>query len=130
MIVVDASVIVEIVLRSETGNRMRTRLLHRSETLHAPHVIDLEVANALRRCLARGDVDDRGGEAALVTLGYVQIERHPHQPLLERIWRFRHNLTAYDAAYLALAERLDVPLLTRDSGLASVAGHRARVELA
>ena len=121
---------VEIVLRTETGNRSWTRLRHRSETLHAPHVLDLEVANALRRCLARGEVDDRGGDTALVNLEYVQIERHPHQPLLERIWQFRHNLTAYDAAYLALAERLDAPLLTLDSGLVSVAGHHARVELA
>ena len=121
---------VEIVLRTETGNRLWTRLRHRNETLHAPHVIDLEVANALRRCLARGEVDDRGGDTALVNLGYVQIERHPHQPLLERIWQFRHNLTAYDAAYLALAERLDASLLTLDSGLVSVAGHHARVEIA
>ena len=129
MIVVDASVMVEIVLRSEAGNRTRTRLLHRSETLHAPHVLDLEVANALRHCLARGEVDDHGGDGALVNLRYIQIERHPHQPLLERIWQLRHNLTAYDAAYLALAERLDAPLLTCDAGLASVAGRRARIEI-
>ncbi len=78
VIVVDASVMVEIVLRTETGNRLWTQLRHRSEPLHAPHVIDLEVANALLRCLARGEVDDRGGDTALVNLEYVQIERHPH----------------------------------------------------
>ena len=77
-----------------------------------------------------GDIDERHGRDSLDDLAAMSIERHGHQPLLERIWRLRHNLTAYDAAYLALAESLDAPLLTRDSALASAAGHHARVELA
>ena len=97
--------------------------------MHAPHLLDLEVANVLRRCLLRGEIDESGGAGALANLQRVPIARHPHQPLLERVWRLRHNLTAYDAAYLALAETLDAPLLTRDAGLAAVSGHRARVEL-
>ena len=130
MIVIDASVMVEVVLRSEAGEAARPRLLRRRETLHAPHVLDLEVANALRRCLARGEIDDRRGREALADLTNMSIERHGHQPLLERIWQLRDNLTAYDAAYLALAETLGAPLLTRNTGLASIAGHHARVELA
>ena len=130
MIVVDASVIVELLLRSDAGEASRRRLVQRREKLHAPHILDLEVANALRRCLLRGEIDNRRGGEALADLIGIPIERHGHQPLLERDWQLRHNLTAYDAAYLALAERLDAPLLTLDSGLASVGGHRARVELA
>jgi len=130
VIVVDASVMVEMLLRSEVGEASRTRLVQRREELHAPHFLYLEVANALRHCLLRGEIDDGRGSEALADLTTMSIERHEHQPLLERIWQLRHNLTAYDAAYLALAERLDAPLLTLDSGLVSVAGHHARVELA
>ena len=130
MIVVDASIIVEVLLRTDVGEASRTRLVQRRVELHAPHFLDLEVANALRHCLRRGEIDDGRGGEALADLTTMPIERHGHQPLLERIWRLRHNLTAYDAAYLALAERLDAPLLTLDSGLASIAGHHARVELA
>ena len=130
MIVVDASVIVEMLLRSDVGEASRTRIAQRREELHAPHFLDLEVANAFRHCFRRGEIDDRRGSEALADLTTMSIERHGHQPLLERIWQFRHNLTAYDAAYLALAERLDAPLLTLDTRLASVAGHRARAELA
>ena len=129
MIVVDASVMVEVVLRSAAGEASRKRLLHGREALHAPHFLDLEVANALRHCLVRGEIDHRRGSEALADLTTMPIERHGHRPLLERIWQLRHNLTAYDAAYLALAERLGAPLLTRDAGLASVAGHHARIAI-
>ncbi len=130
MIVVDASVIVEMLLRSDVGEASWRRLVQRREKLHAPQLLDLEVANALRRCLLRGEIDNRRGGEALADLMGISIERHGHQPLLERIWQLRHNLTAYDAAYLALAERLGAPLLTLDTALASGAGHHARVELA
>lgn len=130
MIVVDASVMVEVLLRSDVGEASRVRLAQRGEGLHAPHLLDLEVANALRHCLRRRRIDNRRGGEALADLTAMSIERHGHQPLLERIWQFRHNLTAYDAAYLALAERLGAPLLTLDSRLASVAGDHARIELA
>ena len=130
MIVVDASVVVEVLLRSDAGTALEERLFEGDDPLHAPHMLDVEVADALRRCAARGNLDERQGRDALADLAAMSIERHRHQPLLERIWQLRHNLTAYDAAYLALAERLGAPLLTCDAGLASVAGHRARVELA
>ena len=130
MIVIDASIMVEVVIRSDTGRAIEERFLDGDDSLHAPHVLDLEVANALRHCLARGEIDDRRGREALADLTDIPIERHPHQPLLERVWQLRHNLTAYDAAYLALAETLGAPVVTRDKALASVVGRRARVELA
>ena len=129
MIVVDASIVVEVLLRSDTGAVLEERLFEGDDPLHAPHMLDVEVAHALRRCALNGDIDERHGRDSLGDLAAMSIERHGHQPLLERIWQLRHNLTAYDAAYLALAESLDAPLLTRDSALASVAGHHARVEL-
>ena len=129
MIVVDASIVVEVLLRSDAGAALEERLLDGDDPLHAPHMLDVEVAHALRRCALHGDIDGRRGRASLGFLAAMSIERHGHQPLLERMWQLRHNLTACDAAYLALAESLDAPLLTRDSGLASVAGHHARVVL-
>lgn len=130
MIVVDASVVVEVLLRSDAGTALEERLSEGDDPLHAPHVLDVEVAHALRRCALHGDIDERQGNDALADLAVMSIERHGHQPLLERIWQLRHNLTAYDAAYLALAETLGAPLLTRDAALASAGGHHARVELA
>ena len=130
MIVVDASIVVEVLLRSDTGAVLEERLFEGDDPLHAPHMLDVEVAHALRRCALHGDIDERHGRDSFGDLAAMSIERHGHQPLLERIWQLRHNVTAYDAAYLALAESLDAPLLTRDLALASVAGHHARVELA
>ena len=130
MIGVDASIVVEVLLRSDAGVALEERLFEGDDPLHAPHMLDVEVAHALRRCALHGDIDERHGRDSLGDLAAMSIERHGHQPLLERIWQLRHNLTAYDAAYLALAESLDAPLLTRDLALASVAGHHARVELA
>ena len=129
MIVVDASIVVEVLLRSDAGAVLDERLLDGDDPLHAPHMLDVEVAHALRRCALHGDIDGRRGRDSLGFLAAMSIERHGHQPLLERMWQLRHNLTACDAAYLALAESLDAPLLTRDSALASVAGHHARVVL-
>ena len=130
MIVVDASIVVEVLLRSAAGAALEERLFEGDDALHAPHMLDVEVAHALRRCALHGDIDERHGLDSCRDLAAMSIERHGHQPLLERMWQLRHNLTAYDAAYLALAESLDAPLLTRDSALASVAGHHARVVLA
>lgn len=130
MMVIDASVVVEVFLRSDAGVALEERLFEGDDPLHAPHLLDVEVAHVMRRCAAHGDIDARQGREALADLACMSIERHGHQPLLERIWQLRHNLTAYDAAYLALAEWLDAPLLTRDAALASAAGHHARIELA
>lgn len=97
--------------------------------LHAPHVLDTEVANALRRVHLRGDLADRRGREALDDFVDLEIVRYPHTSLLPRIWEMRRNVTAYDACYVALAEALDVPLVTADARLAAASGHRARIEL-
>ena len=99
------------------------------ETLHAPHLLDLEVAQVLRRYYRIKDVSRQRGEQALVDLADFPIERYPHTDFLQRIWDLRDNLTAYDAAYVALAEALSAPLLTCDSKLANAYGNRALIEL-
>jgi predicted nucleic acid-binding protein len=129
VIVVDASVVVEILLSTPAANAIAERLFVPRETLHAPHLMDVEVAQVLRRYVARGDVDPEHGRALILLLAQFPIARHAHQPLLPRIWALRDNFTAYDAAYIALAEGLKAPLLTRDKGLASAPGPVASVEL-
>lgn len=126
MIVVDASVVVELLLDSPRGERARSRM---SDTVHAPHLLDLEVAQSLRRYERLGQIAPERARGALEDLSEMLIERYPHDPLLPRIWALRRNATAYDAAYLALAEALDATLLTADTKMASVPGHRARVEV-
>ena len=92
-------------------------------------LVDIEVAHVVRRYAARGEIDGQRGRLALIDLADFPLLRYPHDPLLPRIWDLRNNLTAYDAVYVALAEALGVPLITRDRRLAGVAGHQARIEL-
>lgn len=99
-----------------------------NETLHAPHLIDLEVAQVLRRYERSGVISAQRGAEALTDLLDFPLTRYPHSVLLDRIWQMRHGLTAYDAAYLALAEALDAPLVTRDAALAKT-GSRVRVRV-
>jgi predicted nucleic acid-binding protein len=128
VIVADASAVLEVLLRTAAAPAVERRLFGGS-TLHAPHLLDLEVAQVLRRYERSGVLTaDRGGEA-LEDLADLGIERYPHRPFLARVWELRRNATAYDAAYLALAEALDAPLVTRDARLARVPGHGVRVEV-
>jgi predicted nucleic acid-binding protein len=129
LIVVDASAVLEVLLRSDTGKRLEERLLTGKESLYSPHVLDLEVAQVLRRFAAAGELRAERGREALADLEDLPLHRYPHDFLLPRIWDLRRNVTAYDAAYLALAEILVAPLVTCDARLASVPGHRARVEV-
>lgn len=128
MIVVDASAVLEVLLQTPAAAGVSRRIFGPGETLHAPHLLDLEVAQVLRRYVRSGIISIRRGAEALTDLADLPLNRYPHLVLLPRIWQFRHNLTAYDAAYLALAEALDAPLLTRDRALAS-AGARVTVEV-
>jgi predicted nucleic acid-binding protein len=129
LIVVDASALLEVLLGTSVASGLAERFFAEGETLHAPHLLDVEVAQVLRRYALAGTFGaDRGAEA-LEDLADFPIARYPHQPFLSRIWELRHNVTAYDAAYLALAEALAAPLVTRDAKLASTTGHQARIEL-
>lgn len=129
MIVLDASALVEVLFHRPSQERLTRRFLAPLEALHAPHLIDLEVAQTLRRCQAAGEMSAQRALQALRDLGEMPIQRHPHWPYLDRIWELRPNITAYDAAYIALAESLDAPLLTCDRRLAMAPGHHAMVEL-
>ncbi len=129
MIVVDASALLEVLLRTGDGARIEARLFDADESLHAPHLLDIEIAQVLRRLAAAGEIFEDRGRAALADLSDLPVRRYPHDLLLPRIWTLRHNLTAYDAAYVALAEALDAPLITRDGRLAAAPGHGARVEV-
>jgi predicted nucleic acid-binding protein len=97
--------------------------------LHAPHLIDVEVAQALRRYSLAEKLHPARGLTALEDFAGFRLIRYPHTLFLPRIWELRRNVTAYDAAYLALAEALDAPLLTRDAALAHSSGHHARIEM-
>ena len=129
MIVVDASAVVDVLLRVPTADAIANRLFQSGETLHAPHLLDLEVTHVLRRHAARRQAEPARCQEALDDLVRVRLFRHPHNMLLPRIWELRNNLSAYDAAYIALAEMLGAPLLTRDQRLAGSAGHGARIDL-
>ena len=129
MIVVDASAVLEVLLNTSDGTAIAARLFTAGETLHAPHLLDLEVTQVLRRYARSGELTAQRGVQALEDLVDLPLARYPHEFLLARIWELRDNVTAYDAAYLALAEALAAPLVTRDAALASSRAHRARVEL-
>lgn len=129
MIVVDASAILEVLLVSRAAQSIENRIFSATETLHAPHLLDLEVTQVLRRYWASEQMTPERGYQALNDLADFPIIRYPHDLFLSRIWDLRHHVTAYDAAYVALAESLSAPLLTRDARLASASGHRASIEL-
>ncbi len=130
MIVVDASAILEVLLRTPAAPAIEERLFERGEALHAPHLIDLEVLQVLRRYAAAGEISAERAREALDDLAAFRLHRWAHDALALRIWGLRQSLTAYAAAYIALAEALGAPLLTRDRRVASAPGIRVRVEVA
>lgn len=129
MIVLDASALVELLLRTDQGRSIATRIADPELGLHVPHLADVEVAQALRRYVREGELDPGAAAAALEDLRSLDLQRHGHEPLLDRVWALRDNLTAYDAVYVALAEALDSTLLTCDGRLARAPGVSRRVEL-
>lgn len=130
MIVIDASALLETLLRTPGAEAVQRYLALPGQTVHAPHLIDVEVAQVVRRYAMDRHIDSEQGRVALANLADFPLRRYRHDLLLPRIWELRHNLSAYDAVYVALAEMLDAPLLTRDRRLAAAGGHSARVELA
>lgn len=129
MIVVDASALVHALLRLPGSGAVVERLFGSGETLHAPHLIDIEVAHVVRRFALRRELGGQQGRRAIEELGAMPMQSYPHEPLLLRVWAWRDGVSACDAVYLALAEELDAPLVTRDRRLAAASGHRARVEV-
>ena len=129
MIVLDASAAVDWLLQTSAGQSIDKRIYSRNETLHAPHLLDLEVTQVLRRLALQGVVSTRRADDAVRDLLDLRISRYPHLVLLPRIWQLRYNFSAYDAAYIVLAEKIGAPLVARDARLASASGHAAPVEL-
>lgn len=129
MIVIDASAVLEILLRTDRADRLMERAFEASEQMHAPQLLDIEITQVLRRLVRQKEISTARAEQALHDLSDLLIERHDHQLLIHRIWQLRDSLTAYDGAYVALAEALAAPLLTCDGKLARARGHRATIEL-
>jgi predicted nucleic acid-binding protein len=129
VIVLDASALVEWLFQTPAGRRIEDRIYEPGESIHAPHLLDIEVAQVLRRLVREGLVSPQRADQAIADLQDLRVTRYPHAVLLSRIWQLRHNLTAYDAAYVALAEGLGAPLISRDTRLGSVPGHGAKIEL-
>ncbi len=130
MIVLDASAAVDWLLQTPVGRRIESRIYSRNETLHAPDLLDLDVAQVLRRLVRETVVPAPRAEEAIADLLDLRVTRYPHLVLLPRIWQLRHNFSAYDAAYVVLAEKLRAVLVTRNVRLATASRlHSATVEL-
>lgn len=118
---------IELLLGYERAPQIARRL--EGTDIHAPHLLDIEVTHVLRRVTRLHGLSSEKAEGALAELALFSIERHSHIDLLPRIWELRHNLTAYDGAYVSLAEALDAPLITLDKPLSGASGHEAKIEL-
>jgi predicted nucleic acid-binding protein len=128
VIVLDASATIELLGRTPEGERVADRIA-RARSLHAPHLLDVEVAQVVRRRCAAGLVPLQRGREMFEDFRDLPIKRHEHFTLMGRIWELRHNFTAYDACYIALAELLNATLLTRDAAMVLLKVHNAQVEL-
>lgn len=121
--------LVDWLLRTDAGREIEHRIYSHSETLHTVHLLDVEFAQVLRRLVREKTLTAKRAEEAIEDLGALRLTRYAPALLLHRIWRHRQNLSAYDAAYVALAEELKAPLITRDRKIASAPGHSAAVEV-
>lgn len=129
MIVVDASIVVEVLRGGPSAQGILRRITEPATSLHAPHLLDAEVTQVLRRFERRGVLTTSRGLSAMRLLETFPLQRHAHQQLLPRVWELRHQLTAYDAIYLALAEALGATLVTLDTRLAKAPSARGRIEV-
>jgi predicted nucleic acid-binding protein len=127
VLVTDASLVVDYLLDDGPRGVWSAERIASATSLHAPHLLDFEVASAARNGVLRGDVSAARARNAIADLADLNVRRYPSTRLLERIWGLRETLTPYDAAYVALAEALDLPLATTDRGLARARGHRAEI---
>lgn len=129
MIVLDASAALELLLRAGRHPALVARVLRSGETVAAPHLLDLEVTQVLRRFVMAGELTEARAREAIEDHRAMGIARYPHMELLERVWQLRANCTAYDAVYIALAEALGAALITCDARLADVPGTRVAIEV-
>lgn len=129
MIVVDASAVLEFLLQTPLGTRVEARLFRDGDELHAPHLIDVEVTQALRRLVRSREVSPGRAAEAIADLVDLDLHRHAHFDLLTRAWQLRDNITAYDAVYVALGEALGAAIVTCDAPLGKAPAHRAPVEV-
>ena len=129
MIVLDASAAIDWLLQTAVGRRIESRIYSRGESLHAPHLLDLEVAQVLRRLVREVEVSAQRADQALQDLLDLRVTRYPHFIFLPHIWRLRLNLSAYDAAYVALTEKLGATLITREARLASASTRGVSIEV-
>jgi predicted nucleic acid-binding protein len=129
VIVADASAIVEFLLQTPLGEKVEVRLFRGEEEIHVPHLLDIEVTQAMRRLVRSREVSAERAEEALADLVDLDLRRHAHVDLLDRVWELRANLTSYDAVYVALAEAIASPLVTCDKPLGSSPGHAANIEV-
>jgi predicted nucleic acid-binding protein len=129
MIVLDASAVVDWLLQTPAGEFIEQRIYARDDTLHTVHLLDVEFAQVLRRLVGEGTLSAGRASEAIEDLAALRVTRYAPVLLLGRIWRLRQNLSAYDAAYVALAEELKAPLITRDQRLAAAPGLAAVVEV-
>ena len=127
-VVVDASALVDLLIGNPGAGAIFERLFRSRARLHAPHTIDVEIASAIHRLSRRRLLSDRHADEIIDIHRTIPIERHPTASLLDRMWRLRHNISPYDAAYVALAESQKLPLLTRDARLAHSSGPAATLE--
>ena len=129
MIVLDASALLEILLRTSKGQHIREQYMVEGESFHVPHLLDLEVAQVLRRYIHHASLPDRRVAQALEDFIDFPLIRYPHTALLPRVWALRDNLTAYDAVYVALAEALEVSMITCDAHLATASRRAVHIIL-
>lgn len=129
MIVLDASAAIEWLLQTAVGKKIENRIYSHPETLHAPHLLDLEVAQVLRRLTDQESITSQRAGEAIGDLLDLRVRRYPHSLFLPRIWQLRYSFSAYDAAYVTLAEQLGATLLTLDGRLASAANRMIRLEV-
>jgi predicted nucleic acid-binding protein len=129
MIILDASAVVDLLVEPATQNAELRARVRTASVVHAPHLMDAEVTNALRRKVLQGRVDQVTARRVIRRLAAMRVKLWPHRPLLGRAFALRSQLTAYDAIYVAMAEATGATLVTRDARLARTTGHRARIEL-
>jgi predicted nucleic acid-binding protein len=129
MIVLDASAAIDWLLQTPAGQHIEQRIYARNDPLHSVHLLDVEFAQVLRRLVREGTLTPKRALDAIEDLMALRLTRYAPVLLIKRIWQLRQNLSAYDAAYVALAEELTAPLITRNQKLAGAPGHAATIEV-